>query len=52
MFEAGPAGFQDGISAKKYTSMTKYSKATATRDLTELPKKSFLIETGMGRKKY
>ncbi len=49
MFEAGPAGFQGGISAKKYTSMTKCSKATATRDLTELRKKSILIETGTGR---
>lgn len=49
MFEAGPAGFQGGISAKKYTSMTKCSKATATRDLTELRKKSILIEAETGR---
>lgn len=33
MFEAGPKGFKGGMSAKKYMSMTKISKATATRDL-------------------
>jgi len=36
MLEEGSAGFQGGITAKKYISITKCSKATATRDLTHL----------------
>ncbi len=36
MLEEGPDGFQGGITAKKYISITKCSKATATRDLTGL----------------
>lgn len=36
MMREGPDGFTGGISAKKYTSITGCSKATATRDLTEL----------------
>ena len=36
MFDAGPAGFIGGMSAKKYITITDCSKATATRDLSEL----------------
>ncbi len=36
MLEAGPAGFQGGMNASKYVSITTASKATATRDLQEL----------------
>ena len=36
MLEEGPLGFKGGITARKYISITKCSKATATRDLTEL----------------
>jgi len=36
MFDAGVEGFKGGMSAKKYASITKCSKATATRDLTNL----------------
>lgn len=36
MLEEGVEGFQGGITAKKYISITKCSKATATRDLTQL----------------
>lgn len=36
VFKAGPEGFEYGISAKKYMAMAQCSKATATRDLTEL----------------
>ena len=36
MFRAGPEGFEGGISAKKYASITGASKATATRDLADL----------------
>ncbi|MEO8860989.1 MAG: Fic family protein, partial [Ginsengibacter sp.] len=33
MFDAGPDGFEGGMNANKYASITKTSKATATRDL-------------------
>jgi Fic family protein len=36
MLEEGPNGFQGGMNASKYTSVTKVSKATATRDLQDL----------------
>jgi Fic family protein len=36
MLEEGPKGFQGGMNASKYTSLTKASKATATRDLQHL----------------
>lgn len=36
MLEEGPLGFKGGITARKYIAITKCSKATATRDLTEL----------------
>lgn len=36
ILEDGPKGFQGGMNASKYASITKVSKATATRDLQEL----------------
>lgn len=36
MFRAGQEGFKGGMSAQKYMKITGCSKATATRDLTEL----------------
>lgn len=39
MFAAGVEGFVGGMSAKKYTSIADCSKATATRDLTDLLKR-------------
>ena len=36
MFKEGREGFEGGVNAKKYMSITGGSKATATRDLTEL----------------
>ena len=36
MMQEGPEGFSGGMSAKKYTAITGCSKATATRDLSEL----------------
>ncbi|MDK1020587.1 MAG: Fic family protein [Candidatus Hydrogenedentes bacterium] len=38
MFREGLDGFKGGMSAQKYTKMTNCSKATATRDLSELLK--------------
>ena len=49
MFEAGPEGFQGGMSAKKYMSITQVSKATATRDLQYLHENGLLIQSGAGR---
>lgn len=49
MFEAGPGGFEGGMSAKKYVSIAKTSKATATRDLQELVNMGALVATGGGR---
>jgi Fic family protein len=36
VLEEGPEGFKGGITARKYGSLTKISKATATRDLQHL----------------
>src|SRR5262249_55877164 len=36
MFEAGESGFMGGMNAGKYMSIAKCSKATATRDLSDL----------------
>ena len=49
MFEAGPEGFEGGMSAKKYMSIAKTSKATATRDLGDLVKMEALAVSGQGR---
>lgn len=49
MFEAGPEGFQGGMSAKKYMSITQVSKATATRDLQYLFEQGMLTKSGAGR---
>ncbi|WP_269226533.1 Fic family protein [Flavobacterium eburneipallidum] len=49
MFENGVAGFQGGMTAIKYVSITKTSRATATRDLQDLTEKTILIPKGEGR---
>lgn len=50
VFRAGPEGFEHGVSAKKYIGMTGCSKATATRDLTDLVEKGCLYRLeGGGR---
>lgn len=48
MLREGPGGFEGGMSARKYVSITGCSKATATRDLTELLEKGVLQTTGSG----
>ncbi len=42
LLDAGPEGFEGGINARKYAGLTKVSKATATRDLTDLVEKACL----------
>jgi Fic family protein len=49
IFDTGPEGFQGGMSAKKYMSITQFSKATATRDLQYLHENGLLIKSGAGR---
>jgi Fic family protein len=49
MMDAGIEGFEGGMTAKKYISITKASKATATRDLQMLADLSVLLVGGGGR---
>ncbi len=49
MFRAGIDGFKGGLSAENYISITGTSRATATRDLTDLVVKGGLTRTGERR---
>ncbi len=49
MLAAGPNGFQGGMNAKKYCSITRVSKATATRDLQSLVVLGIFVPIGGGR---
>jgi Fic family protein len=49
MLEEGPEGFTGGMNATKYGSVTKTSKATATRDLQDLLEKGIINVVGGGR---
>ncbi|NGX39375.1 MAG: Adenosine monophosphate-protein transferase SoFic [Chlamydiae bacterium] len=46
MFAVGPKGFKGGLSAENYIAITSASRATATRDLTNLVQKGALVKTG------
>jgi len=49
MLAEGPAGFEGGMTAKKYIAITKASKATATRDLQGLAEIGIFLPQGGGR---
>lgn len=50
LFEAGPVGFEGGMTNRKYASMTHVSRATAQRELADLVEKGiFVINPGGGR---
>ena len=49
IFAEGLNGFSGGLSAENYISITKTSKATATRDLNDLVEKEALKKTGQLR---
>ena len=49
MLDYGIEGFQGGMTAKKYLTIAKTSKATATRDLQDMVEKQCLIAIGAGR---
>jgi Fic family protein len=46
LFAEGPSGFKGGLSAENYISITKATRATATRDLTDLVEKGALLKSG------
>jgi len=46
MFAEGLNGFKGGLSAENYIAITKATRATATRDLTDLVEKGALVKTG------
>jgi len=46
VFREGPEGFKGGLSADNYISITKTSRATATRDLQDLVSKSVFLQKG------
>lgn len=46
IFAEGPGGFKGGLSAENYIAITKTTRATATRDLTDLVEKGALVKTG------
>ena len=49
MFAVGSEGFEGSMSPKKYMSITKTSKATATRDLQLLAEVGAMLVEGGGR---
>ncbi len=46
LLDAGPGGFEGGLSAGKYQSLTSTSRQTASRDLADLVDKGVLRQTG------
>ena len=49
MLDEGHKGFEGGMNARKYVSLTGASKATATRDLQDLVEKGVFVPIGGGR---
>ncbi|HXH48689.1 MAG TPA: Fic family protein [Terriglobia bacterium] len=49
MFKEGPEGFEGGLSAGKYSTITGASPATTTRDLVDLTERGALIREGERR---
>jgi Fic family protein len=49
LIDAGPNGFEGGMSTRKYESIAATSRATASRELIELEAKSLLVQAGAGR---
>ncbi|MDZ4360915.1 MAG: Fic family protein [Variovorax sp.] len=49
LLEAGDGGFLGGLNVEKYLKMVRVSKATATRDLSELVHNGMLYTVGQGK---
>ena len=47
--DAGPGGFEGGMSTEKYGHLVRVSRATAYRDLEELVRYGLLTRAGVGR---
>jgi len=43
LLEAEPEGFEGGLTTRKYVSMTRTSRATAYRDITDMLEKNIII---------
>jgi Fic family protein len=49
LLDAGPNGFEGGMSTRKYESIAGTSRATASRELIELEAHGLLVQVGAGR---
>ncbi len=49
ILDAGPGGFEGGMSTEKYGHLVRVSRATAYRDLEELVRYGLLTQSGVGR---
>ncbi|MDB5877806.1 MAG: hypothetical protein JWQ41_1220, partial [Variovorax sp.] len=49
LLDAGPDGFEGGMSTKKYESIARTSRATASRELIQLEALGLLAQLGAGR---
>ena len=49
MLDQGVSGFEGGMTARKYISINKTTKSTATRDLQELADKNIFVPKRAGR---
>ena len=49
LLDAGEDGFEGGMNTRKYASLTKCSKVTASRDLSDMLEKECLLQKGKGR---
>ncbi|MBM3266184.1 MAG: Fic family protein [Candidatus Sericytochromatia bacterium] len=49
LLDAGPGGFAGGLNTRKYVGMTRISRATAYRELTDMVAKGCLRQAGAGR---
>src|SRR5665213_359333 len=49
ILDAGPGGFEGGMSTEKYGHLVRVSRATAYRDLDELVRHGLLTQAGVGR---
>jgi Fic family protein len=49
LLDAGPGGFEGGLSTRRYENLTGAARATASRDLIELAALGLLTQVGAGR---
>lgn len=49
LLDSGPDGFEGGMSTRKYESIAKTSRATASRELIQLEAFGLLEQSGAGR---